>query len=212
MPMQFTHLRLLDGDKNTIAGRMSQHLTHESKKLKEGDIIRLERFTELTHRPDDESPGRYPLVFITNYSVIGYNKIPDVKSLANQGNPIPCTTPAEAPPERKGSGPEGTEVEPCADGKCGCSMHGVSMLRCICHTNPVDRLNLQTVKEDCYFANKELDEMTLSQKRCMIYWWYATNIYSICGKKKRRQLPDCLVCSVRRLFPEPSGVYTGYIA
>jgi len=35
--------------------------------------------------------------------------------------------------------------------------------------NPVDWLDLQMVKEDWYFTNKDLDQMTFSEKQCMIY-------------------------------------------
>ena len=56
-------------------------------------------------------------------------------------------------------------------------MHGASFICFICIINPVDKINLQTVTEDCHFADKELDQMTESEKRCMIYWWYATNIF-----------------------------------
>lgn len=66
------------------------------------------------------------------------------------------------------------------------------------------------VGEDCYFATDEVENKTNSHKRCMIYWWYATNIYSICGKRVRMQLPDCLVNAVRRAYPEASGQYEGF--
>jgi hypothetical protein len=50
---------------------------------------------------------------------------------------------------------------------------------------------------DSFFADKNVDKMANNEKRCMIYWWYATNIYSTCGKRKRRQLPNCLVKAIR---------------
>jgi len=48
----------------------------------------------------------------------------------------------------------------------------------------VHKLDLATIKDDCYFATDEMDKMTNPHKRNMIYWWYATNIYSICSSKK----------------------------
>ena len=36
------------------------------------------------------------------------------------------------------------------------------------------------------------------------------NIYSICGKKHRMKLPDCLVNAVRTAYPEESGIYEGF--
>jgi hypothetical protein len=43
-------------------------------------------------------------------------------------------------------------------------------------------VSLQAVKEDCCFGVKELDQMSLREKGCLMYWWYATNTSSICGK------------------------------
>ena len=76
----------------------------------------------------------------------------------------------------------------------------------------VEKINLQTLKDECWFADKEVAVMTNAEKRCMLYWWFATNIYSICGNKNRAPLPVCLVAAVRRQYPEPNGIYKGYEA
>ena len=184
VPIQFTHVRFLDGDNNQFLGRFVVHLTAESRKLKTGDIIRLESYTKMTHCVEEETPK--PAVFIAKFSVIGYNAIPDLDTI---NDPLTCTISPVGHGSIQGKGPIGTDAMPCETGKCGCSMYCVSFVSCICITNPVDRLNLKTVKEDCYFADKELDQMTECEKRCMIYWWDATNIYLICGKNKCLQLP-----------------------
>ncbi len=44
----------------------------------------------------------------------------------------------------------------------------------------------------------------------MRYWKYATNIYSICGRKHRVKLPDCLVINMRTAYPEESSIYEGF--
>ena len=98
----------------------------------------------------------------------------------------------------------------CTFNKRLCSKHGMNMITCICKSCPAKDLDLQTLKEDCYFATTAVDNMTNSQKRCMIYWWYATNIYSICGKRQHMMLPDCLVQMVRNTYPELDGNYTGF--
>ena len=89
-------------------------------------------------------------------------------------------------------------------------MHGVNMITCICKSRPAKDFGLQTPKEDCFFATNAVDDMTNSQKRCMIYWWYATNTYSICGKRQHLMLPDCLIQMVRNTYPELDGNYTGF--
>ncbi len=188
--MQFTHLTLCDGDGNIIVGRVVAHLTQrqESWVL----VIQLPVFTELTHRMGTSKP--MPAVFIADFRKIGYRELPN-QSTAEDREP--------------NSQKDVSNVK-CEYGKRLCSVHGVGMIGCICDLHPVSRLNLQVLKEDCYFAKEEVKDMTNSQKRCMIYWWYATNIYSICGKKKRMRLPDCLVNSVRTAYPEASGTYEGF--
>ncbi len=83
------------------------------------------------------------------------------------------------------------------------------MINCVTNTNPVDRLDLATVREDCYFADKKVEDMNNSEKHCMIYWWF-TNLYSICGKNKCRQLPNCLVKAVHDEYPEADDIYEGF--
>ena len=61
---------------------------------------------------------------------------------------------------------------------------------------PVAERNLATIKEDCYFADESLEDMSQSHKCNMLFWRYATNVYSIVGKGVR-QLPRCLVYAIR---------------
>eukprot|EP00985_Skeletonema_marinoi_P024896 scaffold17764_cov140-Skeletonema_marinoi.AAC.1 len=45
----------------------------------------------------------------------------------------------------------------------------------------------------------------------MLYWWYATNIYSLNGKGNRGKLPDCLEYAIKAKYPEKdSSDWTGY--
>ena len=66
-PVQMTHLRLRNGDNNTMLGRIVVHETHEAKKLQPGDIIQLSLFTPLLHRVNNVG-GQKPAVFIVKYS------------------------------------------------------------------------------------------------------------------------------------------------
>ncbi|KAL3777304.1 hypothetical protein HJC23_008906 [Cyclotella cryptica] len=204
---QITQLQLCDGDGNTMLGRMATHLAAEARKLKEGDIIKLVLFTELTHKLGTSLPK--PAVFILEYSHVGYAKVasdihlPLCCNFSNQPNKsYPTANTAQKVVSE-------SDAE-CRHGKRLCSVYGISMLNCVTKTNPVSRLDLATVREDCYFANKKVEDMDNCEKRCMIYWWYATNIYSICGKNKRRQLPNCLVKAIRDAYPEDDDIYEGF--
>lgn len=89
-------------------------------------------------------------------------------------------------------------------------MYGIHFLNCVCDAIPVEKLDLGAIHQDCYFATTELTHMPNNQKRNMIYWWYATNIYNIAGRGNIDRLPLCLEYRVRQLYPNPDGeAYTG---
>jgi hypothetical protein len=57
------------------------------------------------------------------------------------------------------------------------------------------------------------NNMQNNHKRNLIYWWYATNIFFICGRHNTAELPECLVWNVQRHFPnKPVMPYKGYKA
>ena len=150
------------------------------------------------------------MVYILKFSLVGYFPLPPADTIQQ---PIECNATAlqrKSPAAEKPITLANVEEVGC-NGSC-CSLHGIRMLVCICKTNPIGKINLQTLKDECWFADKEVAAMTMSEKRCMLYWWFATNIYAICGSKKRAPLPECLVAAVRKQYPSPDGKYTGYEA
>ena len=61
-----------------MAGRLSTNLTHEGKRLVEGDIIQLTCFTPLTFTPKGQgSSQRLPSVAVHTYSKVEYASLPD---------------------------------------------------------------------------------------------------------------------------------------
>jgi hypothetical protein len=80
-------------------------------------------------------------------------------------------------------------------------------VRCITKCFPVQTRDLVAIALECYFATTDVDQMTNSQKRNLLYHWYATNIYTIVGKYKRKELPRCLVSKIREAYPSPDGIY-----
>eukprot|EP00571_Detonula_confervacea_P008374 CAMPEP_0172328508 /NCGR_PEP_ID=MMETSP1058-20130122/60390_1 /TAXON_ID=83371 /ORGANISM="Detonula confervacea, Strain CCMP 353" /LENGTH=342 /DNA_ID=CAMNT_0013045625 /DNA_START=1319 /DNA_END=2344 /DNA_ORIENTATION=- len=166
---KITHLLLADGDGNQMTGRLSTHIADQGSQLKRGDIIRLDLYTELTHRINTNT-ARMPWVFVLKYSPVGYSGTLPVKKMHD---PIPCSITL---PDSHTSLPKDTTAdvsdEPveCCPSNRYCSMHGVSFPVCICDAVPVHKLDLATIKDDCYFATDEMNKMTNPHKRNMIYW------------------------------------------
>ena len=114
-------------------------------------------------------------------------------------------------PDHDGLDPRATSPPVCTNENRVCARYGVRFIGCVCDVLPVGQRDLATIKEDCYFATDDLDEMTPSHKRNMFFWWYATNVYNISGKSKRGKLPECLEYAIRLEHPNPDGVrYKGY--
>ena len=209
-PTKTTHLRLVDGDGNQMTGRLSTNIADQGKQLQKGDVIRLDLYTELTHCLNGKTP-KMPCVFILKFSPIKrFCSTPPVTEIHK---PMACATSLPENPSLKKKKAKTTADTSDAPVTCCsldryCSMHGVSFIVCVCDAIPVEKLDLASVKEDCYFATDDLDVMSNSHKRNMIYWWYATNVYSICGKGKRKQLPKCLVHKIRQCHP--SKEFSGF--
>jgi len=112
---------------------------------------------------------------------------------------------------------EGSLWEPLNDVNCVpnhrfCSVYGVSTVVCICKTDPVHKMNIAMVRQYCYFATTEVSKMSNSWKRNMLYWWYMTNTYNICGKGTRAELHTCLKAAIRKAYPSErdDGMYMKY--
>ena len=47
----------------------------------------------------------------------------------------------------------------------------------------------------------------------MLYWWYMTKTYNICGKGTRADLPACLKAAIRKAYPSEreDGMYKIFV-
>ena len=70
--VKITHLCLLDGNKNTMLARLAINITDEGKKLKAGEIIRLELFTKLHHAVKEENAPAKPVAYVSKVSLVGF--------------------------------------------------------------------------------------------------------------------------------------------
>jgi hypothetical protein len=226
--IHFTKLRVCDGSKDVILVRLSMHLASDGKKLVEGDIIQLNLFTPLTYAVSGggDSPYRSPAVVVHTYTKVGYAAIPN-----DLHAPRHCVTMSKQEIEEykrmelqggeaydgdeHGGGDDDLyeeleEVE-CTPQNRYCSRYGLSQVLCVCESNPVGKIDLETVREFCYFATTDVSSMSYSWRRNMLYWWYMTNIYNICGKDNREEPPKCLLAAIRNKWPEANGKYKKYI-
>ena len=69
------------------------------------------------------------------------------------------------------------------------------------------------VQEYCYFATTEVSKMSNSWKQNMLYWWYMTNTYNICGKDTRADPLACLKYAISKAYPSErkDGVYQIFV-
>lgn len=214
--VKLTHLTLVDGDNNQIHSRMATHIADAGRELSEGDIIKLERFTELSYRVNKTS-NPMPALFILNYTHVGHMPLDPQKEINDM---IPYQPTLAALEDKEDSEEVYHVIDPLTQDppKCTyenrlCRKFGVNFIgRCICEEIPVEERDLEVIAEDCHLINKPASELKENKpKRLMLYWWYATNIYSLNGKGHRGKLPDCLEYAIKAAYPEKdSADWTGY--
>jgi hypothetical protein len=101
----------------------------------------------------------------------------------------------------------GGDGYPC-DGSL-CSICGLRTN--VCFSALIAMPDLEHIRSNCYFADRLVSEMTNAQKRNMLYWWLAVNVFAICGKGMRQPLPACIIAWIRKTHPNPRGEpYKGF--
>ena len=212
--VKLTILRLVDGDNNEIHARMATHIADAGRSLVEGDLIKLDLFTELTYHVNEGSPVM-PALFIIGYSRVGHVPVDVNKELHGMLQYTPTLPALEGWPKSKHSNIDPLTQDPpsCTFNNRLCRKFGVNFIgRCICDEIPVSERDLNVIAEDCHLINKPANEIEDNKpKRLMLYWWYATNIYSLTGKGNRGKLPDCLEYAIKAAYPETdSANWVGY--
>ena len=215
-PVKLTRLTLLDGDLNKMHARMATETTEKGRALRCGDIIRVDQYTELSYRVNNDSP-LMPALFILEFTTVGYRQLPDEDK-------IPDVTLSTAPWTGQNLWQSDQErpkyhIDPrcqdppkCTEDNRLCRKFGVNFIgRCICDQIPLQDRNLETIAEDCYLITSDFENLKNKNFRIMLYWWYATNVYSLCGKENCGKLPDCLEYAIKKMYSEPEGVsYSQY--
>lgn len=151
-----------------------------------------------------------PIIYIQQYSHVGYKSVrTDLKEPISVAKGESKKATEEGVEDDAGIPLDAEKIE-CNANTQLCSIYGVKFQACICNLMPPRDVDLEEVAEDCHFATMPLSKMENHHKRFILYWYYATNVYSITGKGNRKHLPMCLVSAIRERFPEPDGNYTGY--
>ena len=203
--VKLTQLTLMDGDNNQIHARLATHLTDTGRNLGEGDIICLDMFSSLTYHVNDVSQ-LFPALFVQRFHTIGHHPLPAQESIndilqCNNLNVNWNNSENNDHPPQYYVYPRKQPKPKCTYENRLCRKFGVNFIaRCICDEIPPSQQDLAVVAEDCYLITQPFETLSNKSKRLMLYWWYATNIYSLCGKGRRGKLPDCLEYEIKRLF------------
>ena len=74
----------------------------------------------------------------------------------------------------------------------------------------ISDIDLEVVAQYCWFATKEVSKMDNSNKRNMLYWWYMTNMYFVCGAGHRKDPPACLKAAIRSAYLSDDRWYSAF--
>ncbi len=214
--IKLTEIRLVDGNGHQIHCRLTLHLADCGRALERDDKLHLDQFTPLSFQINANT-HRMPALFIVQMSHVGHlallnDMVCDELLVCNSTSETAENQAALlGAPDHDGLDPRATTPPVCTNEIRVCARYRVRFIGCVCDVLPVGQRDLATRKEDCYFAMDDLDKMTPSHKRNMLFWWYATNVYNISGKSKRGKLLECLEYAIRLEHPNPDGVrYKGY--
>ena len=165
----------------------------------------LDMYTSHATKVTDASP-LMPIALVLKFTHLGYKSLP-----SEMKEPIAMEA-ASAADDDDTDVPLDVDEMDCNENTRLCSLYGCEFDICICNCMPPEDVDIEEVAEDCHFVTRDTSRFDNKDRRFVLYWYYATNIYSIRGKGNRKHLPICLVKKIRETYPETSGKYTGYRA
>lgn len=193
-----------DGDGKGVHVRLDSTLSTEGNLLIPGTIILVKKFLPVYYQYENQDDNRVAMV-VKEFEIAGRRQLPpDLLAGMKESNVV-------KPPRKvtqqikKSKGKAHPTEEDATHCKCTgnlCSMHGVDFVVCLTECQPVHKVSLPLVARGCVFATREIGEMSQSDKRFLLYYYYATTVYQFHGKGNRVQLPECLKKAVRDLYPD----------
>ena len=103
------------------------------------------------------------------------------------------------------------ELEGCNGGLC--SNYGINFVQCIRRIFVIEEMIIDALIPECPFVDRTLTSITMENKckRFLLYWWFSTNMYLVCGRNNRYKLPACLIEAMRVTYPISIGIlYVGH--
>lgn len=226
-----------DGDEKSIILRVDSTLNTAGNTLVAGVIVKIKSFLPVYFRYDDNSEQKMAIV-VRDFEVVGQQPLPpEAKGVPNDRvKPVASIHRKKAKSSRqtysyntqnkgnnhnsqkKGNDDNANEKtdEYPNNKKCECngeqcSKHGVEFVMCLTKCVPVESVSLALVARDCVFATRSLNEMSPSDKRFLLYYYYATTIYQFHGKGNRVKLPECLKAAIRALHPDDKDMDVAHL-
>ena len=183
-----------DGNQIPILLRVDSTLNSAATLLKKGTVVSIASFNTVYFRYEDGEDLRCAMI-AKDIEVVGYQPLSDEKSSERPRIAFKVKV-----KRQKISSDAGAAHNCQCGGRC-CSKHGVDFVVCITECIPVNSISLELIARDCVFATREVGEMSNSDKRFLLYYYYATTVYQFHGKGNRVELPECLKTAVRALYP-----------
>jgi hypothetical protein len=102
----------------------------------------------------------------------------------------------------------------CCDGSDkGCGDAHRQFGQCVTRSCPPESIPLEALVREYPFVTKLVSNMSNSEKRCCLYFYYHSTFFKMHGDGDRHRLPLCIELAVRLLYPNPKGTpYKGYMA
>ena len=201
IPYRQWKLNAIDGDATVITVRLDSTLNSEGKLLTPGAVIHVSSAFPVYMNSGDMYDMRCAIV-LREFQLVGRLPVP-----ITSGPPAKRLK-VEALEEKKAVDEEVAIDEPtttksCIQCSCKlCSSHGISFSTCLSKCIPIEGISLARVAKECVFVTKELKDMNSSNKRFLLYYYYATSVYQFHGKGNRVELPECIVSRIRKAYPD----------
>ena len=203
---------VVDGDSKLLAVRFNTALNASMVLIHEGTYLRLIDYVPIYYNYNDKEDLR-AFLLVKQFSVVGRADIDSSLVGARPQQFVVTKTPVASSESDESNGEESTSDDSSAKGEsvegCHgqlCSMYGTSFIECITKCIPVNSLVLSDIASNNPFVDRPVEEMTAKQKKHLLFYWYATNVYHITGKGNNAKLPECLEDAIRRRIPEPPGM------
>jgi len=193
----------VDGDNNAFLLRIDSTLNHVGMTLAPGTIAKVTSSFPVYFNHDDSNDNRCAVV-IRNFDIVGSQPVPDDLLSGGKNNKSAIKAAKKKGLLTKRKEPADTSAtlqasKPICNG-CLCSKHGVAFDLCLSKIIPPETVPLPIVARDCVFANMEVEDMSNSNKRFLLYYYYATTVYQFHGAGNRIDLPECVIYAVRDLY------------